>query len=308
MSQDIAIAVVTHKQFSFSLPTGYTKMQVNCKLNQEHWDGYWHDDSGENISEKNPSYCELTGLYWLWKNSNANIKGLCHYRRYFCNDPTQTIYYRYWTTGETLYKECMKSETIHSILKVNDIILPMPFSPYPRTAREDLLFHCFEKDVDILSNVIHDFYPDYEKAYHSVMNSHNICYCNMMIAKRHVFDDYCQWIFSVLAQCEKRCNIDDYDTQHKRIYGFLAEVLLNVYIEKNELTCAYVRNVFVSDFFPTLPKKDERSSYITEKIMKVVYRLKVDPLVEIIFKKLRPEKYDAYAQYKKWLNNKSVTK
>ncbi len=44
------------------------------------------DMTGDNISEKNPIYCELTGLYWMWKNmiirgAKEDYYGLYQYRR-----------------------------------------------------------------------------------------------------------------------------------------------------------------------------------------------------------------------------------
>ena len=45
--------------------------------------GYQPDNIGDNISSKNPSFCELTGLYWAWKNLDNEYLGLAHYRRHF---------------------------------------------------------------------------------------------------------------------------------------------------------------------------------------------------------------------------------
>ena len=42
-----------------------------------------HDDEGDNISNKNKTYCELTAQYWAWKNMEADYYGFFHYRRYF---------------------------------------------------------------------------------------------------------------------------------------------------------------------------------------------------------------------------------
>lgn len=42
------------------------------------------DDMGDNISLENEYYGELTGLYWVWKNTNIqdeDIIGFCHYNK-----------------------------------------------------------------------------------------------------------------------------------------------------------------------------------------------------------------------------------
>lgn len=80
----IIIYQITHK-YCYKLPyqEGYIPMYVGATGNKNVPAGYMRDDVGDNISEKNNSYCELSGLYWIWKNCEADIVGLVHYRRYF---------------------------------------------------------------------------------------------------------------------------------------------------------------------------------------------------------------------------------
>ena len=87
MSTEVEILTACHNRFDTELPCGYKKIQVSAATAKERWPGCLHDDEGDNISAKNPYYCELTALYWGWKNSDAEIKGLCHYRRYFSDIP-----------------------------------------------------------------------------------------------------------------------------------------------------------------------------------------------------------------------------
>jgi hypothetical protein len=304
MKQNIQIGVVTHKEFPYSLPVGYDRILVGCSQRGNKWEGYIHDDNGENISEKNASYCELTGLYWLWKNSDADIKGLCHYRRLFSDHVNASPNVDYFVAGNMIRKECIQESTVRAILSKKDMIVTRPQKPYDRTAREDLLLYCYGKDVDILTSIICEFYPDYTKAYDSVMNSRNISYCNMLIAPKKVFDAYCEWLFSVLAHCEERCDIENYDVQHKRLFGYLAEVLLNVYIDMHGLMCAHARNVFAAEFYPTATPEQVRLAYYTEHVTHILYRIGFGKLLELLYKKYRPDTYIRYLQYLKSCDNK----
>ena len=184
------------------------------------------------------------------------------------------------------------------------MIVSRPQNPYCRTVKEDLLHYCYEKDIDIMTNVIYEFYHEYKNAYDKVMDSRNISYCNMLIAKKDVFDAYCQWLFSVLAHCEERCEISNYDIQHKRLFGYLAEVLLNVYIEKHELAYMHARNVFVAEYHSLASPKQERSSYCTECLTHKLYKIGFGKLVEILYRKYRSETHKRYMQYLKWCDNK----
>ena len=102
--------VVTHKRIDKPVCAkgycyiGVGKNSTNAQVS---------DNVGENISDKNPNYCELTALYWIWKNSDAKYLGLCHYRRFFVKNENSAFYL------------CDTNE-LNEILKFNDIIAPEP--------------------------------------------------------------------------------------------------------------------------------------------------------------------------------------
>ena len=84
------IIIATHKPYWIPEDSMYLPVQMGHAIHPDI--GYVGDDTGENISEKNASFCELTGLYWLWKNRkfDGNI-GVCHYRRFFVNDKRELL-------------------------------------------------------------------------------------------------------------------------------------------------------------------------------------------------------------------------
>ena len=195
----------------------------------------------------------------------------------------------------------MKISRIKEFLLDKDMIVRRPQMPYYTTAKEDLLINCYEKDIDTMTAVIYEHYPDYQDAYDKVMNSRNISYCNMFIAGKRTFDQYCQWLFSVLDYCEERCDIENYDVQHKRLFGYLAEVLLNVYIERNALSCVHARCLSVSDYHPLESGKNQKLSYNTEVITSILYKIGAEGVLAKLYKKYRPEAYMRYDRYLEWL-------
>ena len=77
----VKIIVAAHKPYEMPTDSMYIPVHVGA-FGKENI-GYQRDDEGENISGLNPYFCELTGLYWAWKNLDADYIGLIHYRRYF---------------------------------------------------------------------------------------------------------------------------------------------------------------------------------------------------------------------------------
>lgn len=168
------------------------------------------DDTGDNISEKNKKYCELTALYWAWKNDTSEYIGLSHYRRKFV-----------LSDGE-----------ISSILSGNaDIVVTVPVMNLETVKGQYAKDHS-EADWNVLGQAIEVLSPEYKDAYDAVSNGTFYFAYNMFIAKREVLNDYCEWLFKILEYCEDKIGSKD-DIYQNRYVGFLAERLLTVYIAKH---------------------------------------------------------------------------
>lgn len=188
----------------------------------------YFDDTLDNISYKNENFCELTAIYWLWKNIKTdNIIGIQHYRRMFSSIETDNSY-----IGE---------EEIKSILKKFDFIV-VPKVYRSQNIVTDYKKNHIAKDWDILHNSILDLYPEYRDALLQVESRHYYHSLNMFITSKKNYDQYCEWLFSILFYVEQFVNLDDKDTYQKRVFGFMSERLLDVWLIKNSKTI-YEQNV-----------------------------------------------------------------
>ena len=210
---DTRIYVCTHKKYNELSDPLYHTLHVGRAISDDL--GYSGDNTEDNISEKNQSYCELTGIYFLWKNISCDIIGICHYRRFFMIDGAP-----------------VSSKAIESILCNNnyDIILPTcSTTPFFNNYEHYKNVHVI-KDFDITKEVISEKYPDYIPAFVLMAGTNLASLGNMIITKKEIFDDYCKWLFDILFEVEKRTDLSNYDDFQKRIYGYLSERLLRVYI------------------------------------------------------------------------------
>ncbi len=213
----MSVYVAAHKAFSTELPKSHKPICVGANKNGKLFE--LADNSGDNISDKNSTFCELTALYWVWKNTSDSYKGLAHYRRYF-------------TDG----KGIISQGEIERALMFYDVIVAKP--AYLReTAYEEFSLHSgHSKDLDLLRETVAELYPDYIEAYDKIFASNKLHLYNMLIASDKVFDGYCEWLFGILLALEPKIDMTGYTDYEKRLYGFLGERLLNVYILKNKLS------------------------------------------------------------------------
>lgn len=202
------------------------------------------DDTGDNISSKNDSFCELTALYWIWKNTrNSDYVGLFHYRRHL-NFSAKDTFENEW--GVTEYESLTQSyidtnnltaSGVESAIQGYDIILPRKWDV--RNAHSSSMYDHYNKgpehfirDYDAALEVLKNKYPEYSAFVKNVNNSHQGYFTNMFVMKRDIFDKYCEWLFDILFELEKNLDISTYSLQERRIFGYLSEWLFNIFIEK----------------------------------------------------------------------------
>lgn len=212
------VYVVSHKNAKFPTESIYKPIQVGKKESFTEI----RDNTGDNISEKNPNYCELTAAYWIWKNDKSDITGLTHYRRYFFkNKKSNSI------------ENILNEKDIKEILEQYDIILPERERIIKYTVKNAYgKFHHIE-DFEKCRQIIEEKYPEYVEAFDKIANGKKLYLYNMFIAEKKIFDEYYKWLFDILFELENRVDISNYSDYDKRIYGFLSERLFNVWLEKN---------------------------------------------------------------------------
>lgn len=229
----LEIYIAIHKKAKVLNRSCYIPIQVGAEGKEDL--GYIKDNTGDNISCKNPNYCELTGLYWMWKHSKADIIGLVHYRRYFVKS--------FFTTN---IEKAITEEDVNNYLKKYDIILPKPYYTYKKTVEEQYAIDHNIEDYKKLREIIKQNTPDYLEAFDIVSNRRYFYNFNMFIMSKKLFDEYAEWVFFVLGELEKQTDIESYSDYNKRIYGFLSERLFNVWIEKHKelkIKTLYANNV-----------------------------------------------------------------
>lgn len=228
--------MATHKKYWMPKDEIYLPIHVGKKGKEDL--GCIGDDTGDNISTKNPNYCELTGLYWAWKNLDCEYIGLCHYRRYFAHKSKRSKL-------EDKRQSILTKVDYEQLLQQYDVILPKKRNYYIETVRSQYEHAHNKRDLDEVENIIKEKYPVYIKAFEKVMNSRKLYIYNMFAMKKSLFDEYCAWLFDILFTLENRIDISDYDKYNARVFGFLSERLFNVWLEKKSLKVKTINVVFL---------------------------------------------------------------
>ena len=234
--RNIKIFICAHKEVHLPKHPYFLPVQAGAAI-RDHIAGYQPDDEGDNISQKNPHFCELTCHYWAWKNlKNVDIVGLNHYRRYFDFQKKWPLFSsdKRFVKTEDFFKQEYQFPDLEKILQKYDIILPVARHWRVSNTQQYGDYH-IAKDWEMLRQIIKERSPQYLTAFEITMDHSNkaVGY-NMFITHWKHFDAYSEWLFDILFEVERRVPPND-DPIQSRIYGYMSERLINVFCKHNHL-------------------------------------------------------------------------
>ncbi len=213
------VIIATHKRYIMPKDFLYVPLHVGAELSSEDF-GFEKDNTGENISNKNLGFCELTGLYWAWKNLDADYIGLAHYRRHFAKNKKLGF------DGVLSYEE------LKQYLGKVKVFVPSKRRYYIETLYSHYAHTHRVEELDKTKEIIEEKYPEYIESFEKIVNKRSGYMFNMMIMQKELLSEYCRWVFDILFELEKRVDSANLSAFESRFYGRVSEIIFNVWLDK----------------------------------------------------------------------------
>lgn len=225
------------------------------------------DNTGANIADRNDRYCEMTAAYWAWRNAtDLDYVGLLHYRRFFDFNENR-LHLDCWGvekwpafTTDFEARFGLDDASITAAISGHDILLPRKWSVRNagyRNLQEHYAKapHHHESDLILCRDAIARSCPEYLPSWRRVFSSDRGWFNNMFVFRNSIFKAYCDWLFPLLLEVEPQIPLERYSIQERRVMGYLAERLLNVwllhYLEENpDTSIRELDRVFIEDPSP----------------------------------------------------------
>lgn len=244
----VKIFAMTHKEFDVPDNPMYIPLHVGHKQAKQDF-GYPGDDTGDNISHLNGYYAELSGVYWVWKNYHeADCVGICHYRRFL--------------TSEEGY--VFSEKQYEAILQQYDIITTKQLE-LPNSYHYGFAAHHRIETLDETGRIIQEKYPEYYDTFIDLVHKNKTYFGNIMVAKKSLFDEYAQWLFDIFFELQKRIDLTFEDDYHKRVFGFISEFLLYVWVTARELKAYECRVAIIGEKMETREIKDKMAEFFAKR-------------------------------------------
>lgn len=225
MDYTAKVIIATHKKYKMPADGLYLPLHVGAEGKKD-WDGkplnfgYIKDNTGENISILNPSFCELTGLYWAWKNLDDDYIGLVHYRRHFSMKRKKG------------FENLLKYNELLPYLGKIKVFVPNKRRYYIESLYSHYAHTHYSDQLDETRKIIAEKYPSYVASYDKVLR-HTYGYMfNMMIMDKDFLNDYCSWLFDILFELAERIEVSELSTFQGRFYGRISEIIFNVWLDQ----------------------------------------------------------------------------
>lgn len=242
----IKILISCHKPVCYPKSSLFLPVHVGAE-GKTPLPGTQPDNQGDNISTRNFTFCEMTGQYWAWKNLDADYVGQCHYRRFFSFDNQE----HEANDHAQIEEECLSplsigryhiadEQAIRSVVASCDMVtapywdvkgVPTPCGP-KKTIREHMVSYGLvtDEDLDLLISICEEVQPSYKDELLSYLNGSKYLGYNCFIMKRQYFDRLCEFEFSILQRFDSVYDYSHKTTTHKRICGYLGEILYSVFV------------------------------------------------------------------------------
>lgn len=269
--KNIKIGIAYHKKSLLISNQFYMPIQVGKELHPEIDLGILSDNVGDNISYKNDYYCELTALYWLWKNVEADYKGLCHYRRFFSYKrslkyqlknylrPLQSLRsHMFFNMPYVYYTDERKYEqdanvTLDRIDKILDDYEIICTKNIVENRSSFWHFSIYGMEImELIRKIIKDDYSSYYSFIAYVESPSTFHFGNISIMKNELFDEYCTFLFGILEKVEKLLLADGWyiDLHKEKIFsrklGYFGEFLTDLFIRKKKAENVRIKELYVA--------------------------------------------------------------
>ena len=243
----IQLFTITHKPFTPPPDPMYVPLHVG-RINAEDL-GFTGDHTGDSISHLNPYFCELTGMYWLWKNYHeADYIGICHYRRYLINEKG------------SLFTEPELSELLKKYDIITTKLLTLTCSYYTGFSANH-----HSKDLLAVEEVLKEVYPQYLPTFQELVHGPHTYFGNIFITSKENYDRYCTWLFTILFEVQKRTDFTGYNDYQKRLFGFLSEFLQTVWIRYHHLSVYECMVGMVGEKYETRKLKQQLATFFENR-------------------------------------------
>jgi len=220
--KNIQLIIACHKECEVPSDEVYLPLHVGAEGKETF--GFVTDNTGENISSKNNLYCELTGLYWAWKNLDYDYLGLVHYRRYF------TLKNKQYQKEHGKLNSVLTGEEADQLLEKYKVIVPKKRRYFIESCYSHYA-HTFDgKQFDLTREIIEEKYPAYLKDFDRFMKQDSCWLFNMFIMNKELTNKYLYWLFDILEELEKRYDTTGMTDFEKRYLGRVSERLFNVWL------------------------------------------------------------------------------